>query len=98
MLDQTPAAVLGAVRDCRERLQRLEVLLADLPTASPRRRTFSTWAVARILNLTPTALSIWAKRHGAGAARDGWICLGREEGSGYWRWLPVEEVETEATQ
>ena len=93
MLDQTPATVLGAVRDCRERLERLEALLADMPTASPRTRAFSSWQVARILGITPTALSIWARRHGAGATRDGWICLGQEEGSGYWRWRPIEEQE-----
>ena len=92
MPETAPATILAEVVACRKRLQNLEALLADLPMASPRPKTFSTWAVARILNLTPTALSIWAKRHGVGACRDGWRLVCREEGSGYWRWLPIEEA------
>lgn len=91
MPETASATILAEVKACRKRLQNLEALLADLPMASPRRKTFSTWALAKILGITPTALVIWAKRNGPGATRDGWICLGQEEGSGYWRWLPIEE-------
>ena len=68
------ATVLLAIRDLRQRLQRLEELLAD---PDDTEEPVSTATVAAELGITPQALASWAQRHGAGSTRNGWRLRGR---------------------
>jgi len=78
--------VLDAIRDVRQRLQRLEELLSDPNDPS---QPVSTSVVAAELQVSPQAMASWAKRHGAGSSRDGWRLRGRV-GTGLraqWDWV-----------
>lgn len=78
--------VLAALRDLQRRVEAAIELVDPTPATD---QPITTVELSKRLGITTQSLCSWARSHGAGAIRDGWKLMGRENQTLRARWLWV---------